>query len=88
MKRLAAVILGCLLTFTLVATAAPKEADQKWLDAVEKMVTNGEKKLSTPSEDRVALVKEWGQKKGYTVTATKTEKGYSIEVTPKTVAKN
>lgn len=88
MKKLAAVILGCLLTFTLVAAAAPSEADQKWLSVVEKMVTNGEKKISTPSEDRVTLLKEWGQKKGYTVTATKTEKGYSIEVTAKTVAKN
>lgn len=88
MKKLAAVMLGCLLTFNFTALAAPKEADQKWLDTVEKMVINGEKKLSTPSEDRVNLLKEWGTKKGYTVTATKTEKGYSIEVTAKTVAKN
>lgn len=83
MKKFTAVLLGCVLTFSFAAFAEVKEADQKWLEAVEKMVTKGEKKISTPNLDRVNLLKEWGGKKGYTIKATKTEKGYSIEVAPK-----
>ena len=87
MKKLAAVLLGCVLTFNFAALGEVKEADQKWLEAVQKMVTKGEKKISTPNEDRVNLLKEWGSKKGYTVKVTKTEKGYNIEVAPKEPSK-
>ena len=44
------------------------------------MVAKGDNKLSTPSEVRANLLKEWGNKNGYSVKATKTETGYSIEV--------
>jgi len=57
-----------------------KDADQKWLEAVQKIVTKGESKVSTPNEVRVNLLKEWGGKNGYSVKATKTETGYNIEV--------
>ena len=81
-----------LLAINFAALGETKEADKKWLEAVEKMVTQGEKKVTTPNEDRVNLLKEWGGKKGYTVKVTKTEKGYSVELAPKqnakTVAKN
>lgn len=87
MKKCAAVLLGCLLTFNFVAIAETKEADQKWLVAVEKMVTKGEKKISTPSEERANLLKQWADKKGYVVKATKTERGFSLELTPKETSK-
>jgi hypothetical protein len=83
MKKFAAVLLGCALTFGFTSLAETTPADQKWLEAVEKMVTNGEKKVSTPKEERVALLKEWSGKKGYTVKVTKNDKGYVIELTPK-----
>ncbi|HEY5914667.1 MAG TPA: hypothetical protein VJA21_29100 [Verrucomicrobiae bacterium] len=87
MKKLTAVLLGCILAFNFAAFAEVKEADQKWLEAVEKMVTKGEKKITTPNEDRVNLLKAWGDKKGYAVKVTKTEKSYSLEVTPKEAPK-
>jgi hypothetical protein len=80
MKKLAVLLLGTLLTFNLVALGQPKEADQKWLEAVQKMVAKGERKVSTPNEDRANLLKEWGAKNGYSVKVTKAETGYSIEV--------
>ena len=87
MKKLAAILLGCFLAGNFVAVAETKEADQKWLEAVEKMVTQGEKRVSTPNQDRVNLLKQWGDKKGYTVKVTQTDKGYSVEVTPKAASK-
>jgi hypothetical protein len=70
-----------LLTFTLTAAAESKPADQKWLDAVQKMVAKGERQVSTPSTERVNLLKTWGKENGYSVKVTKTETGYRIEVT-------
>ncbi len=86
MKKIAALLLGGSLIFSLVALAEPKEADQKWLGAVEKMVTSGQSKVSTPSEDRVNLLKEWAGKNGYSVSTTKTRTGYTIEISKKVVA--
>ena len=80
MKKLTLFVIGCFLTVTLSALAEPKEADQKWLKAVEEMVVKGEKRISTPSEERVNLLKKWAGKEGYSVQVTRTEKGYSIEV--------
>jgi len=45
----------------------PNEADQKWLAAVTKMVAEGKTEISTHSETRVVLLKEWAGKNGYTV---------------------
>jgi len=87
MKKLATVMFCCLLGFTFVAFGEVKEADQKWLTVVEKMISEGERKISTPDEGRVNLLKKWGDEKGYTVKVTKTDKGHSIEVTAKTTAK-
>ena len=80
MKKIAVLMLGCLLTFGLTALGEIKDADQKWLEAVQKMVVKGEKKVSTPNEARANLLKEWGSKNGYSVKVTKAETGYSIEV--------
>jgi hypothetical protein len=80
MKKLVVLLLGCCMTFNLTALGTPKEADQKWLEAVRKMVAKGESKVSTPNEVRADLLKEWGSKNGYSVKVTKTEAGFRIEV--------
>jgi hypothetical protein len=80
MKKLAVLLLGFALTFNLAALGETNDADQKWLEAVQKMVANGEYKVSTPKEVRVNLLKEWGTKNGYSVKVTKAETGYTIEV--------
>jgi G:T-mismatch repair DNA endonuclease (very short patch repair protein) len=44
-------VTGCLLGFNLaMAVQQPTAADQKWLAAVEKMVSKGSGQISTPSE--------------------------------------
>jgi hypothetical protein len=80
MKKLALLLLGCSLAFSSTALGETKDADQKWLEAVQKMVAKGESKVSTPKEVRANLLKEWGSKHGYSVKTTKTETGYRIEV--------
>jgi len=87
MKRIAALLLGGLLTTSLVFAAEPSATDQKWLHAVEKMVSKGEMKVSTPIEERVSLVKEWAAKNGYAAKVTKTETGYAIELRAKEAGK-
>jgi hypothetical protein len=81
MKKLALLVLsGVLLSFNFTASAETKEADKKWLNAVEKMVAKGESKVSTPSEERTNLVKTWGKENGYSVKVTKTATGFAIEL--------
>ena len=80
MKKLALILLGCSLVFNFAAFAEPTQADQKWLEAVQKMVADGQKTVSTPNAERVNLLKEWGARNGCSVKVTKTDTGYSIEV--------
>lgn len=80
MKKLAVLLLGCCLTLNFAALGGPSEADQKWLEVVQKMVAKGESRVSTPKEVRADLLKEWGNKNGYSVKVTKTEAGYTLEV--------
>ena len=91
MKKLPALVLCCLFTVTC-AFGEDKAADQKWLTAVEKKVTQGDRRISTTDQGRVDLLKKWGNEKGYTVKVTKTEDGYSLVVTvnpaSKTVARS
>lgn len=84
MKKLVCLI--ALVAATSLAIAETKEADKKWLDVVQKMVTEGKTQISTPSQERVDLLKEWGRKQGYSVTVNKTEAGFRLELT-KLVAK-
>ena len=72
MNKLAVILLGFCLVFNFTALGDSKEADQKWLEAVQKMVAKGEKKISTPSETRVKLLKDWGTKNGFSVQVVKT----------------
>ena len=87
MKILRMLLLTCLLGagYAFADTTA-SEADKKWLQAVENMVAEGQMKLSTPSETRVKLLKEWAEKKGYSADSTKSDTGYQIKLS-RTVAK-
>jgi len=87
MKILKVLLLTCLLSIGhAFADTAASKADEKWLQAVEKMVIEGKMKVSTPSETRVNLLKDWAWKKGYSVTSTKIGDGYQVELS-KSVAK-
>ncbi len=87
MKKIAALILCSLLAASVAVASEPNEADQKWLCAVVKMVSEGKTQVSTQSEARVNLLKEWASKNGYSVRVTKTDTSYRIEVS-KELAKN
>lgn len=87
MKKIAALILSSLFAVSVLMANEPNEADQKWLAAVTKMVAEGKTEVSTPSETRVALLKEWASKNGYTVNVKKTDNSYRLELS-KEVAKN
>lgn len=81
MKRSIAFTIACLLLTGLARAGQPSEADQKWLTVVQQKVTAGETRISTPLESRVALLKEWADKHGYTVVVTLNQSNHRIEVT-------
>ncbi len=80
MKTLIASLSVCVLACSLATAGEPSASDQKWLQTVEGMVQKGARKISTPSETRVKLFKEWAAKEGYTVKVSKTETGYGLEL--------
>ena len=80
MKKLIPLVLGCFLTLNFAFAGQPTDANNKWLGAVEKKVADGQTKVSTPSEERVGLLKEWAGKHGYSVQVNKTETGYQIDL--------
>ena len=86
MKKLLIVALGCLLTSTVAFSGETSAADQKWLSAVEKMVSEGQTTVSTPQETRVKLLKEWAGKNGYSVNVTKSDKGFNAKLSKKLTA--
>jgi hypothetical protein len=51
------------------------------------MVGEGKKEVSTSSEARVTLVKNWAVQKGYAADVTKTEQGFKVSFS-KGLAKN
>jgi hypothetical protein len=87
MKKISKLLMGCLLVCSLTVVAESNQSDQKWLDAVQKMVAKGATEVSTPSQDRAKLLKEWAGKRGYSVEVTKTEAGFRVVVS-KSLAKN
>ena len=87
MKKSVAMIASCLSLVGSSVLAEPSVADQKWLTVAQKMVEDGQSKVSTPSEERVKLLKEWAEKQGHSLQVTKTETGFSIELHKK-LAKN
>lgn len=79
MKKLTAFASALLLTTGIIFAGNPSEADQKWLEVAQKKAAEGQR-VSTPSEARVTLLKEWAATKGYSVEVTKTEKSFQLEV--------
>ena len=87
MKKLSVLLLGMTLLSGIAFAENVSEADAKWLNVVEKMVNDGKKEVSTASDARVTLVKNWAVKKGYAAEVTKTEQGYKVAFS-KGIAKN
>jgi hypothetical protein len=87
MKKITAATIGVLLIAGSIVMAQPSAADQKWLEAVQKMVEEGQTKISTPSKERVDLFKDWAAKKGVSVVVTQVDASYKLEIV-KTVVKN
>ena len=79
MKKSIALLMGLSLVVCFTAAAEPSVADQKWLEVAQKIITKGETRISTPSQVRVTLLKEWAAKKGWAIEVTKTESGYRLE---------
>ncbi|HSU52813.1 MAG TPA: hypothetical protein VLT36_01995 [Candidatus Dormibacteraeota bacterium] len=85
MKKLA-LLISSIVVSSLLASAEPSETDQKWLKAVQTMVAKGETKVSTASEDRLNLFKEWANSNGYSLKIAKAENSFTIEVSRKTTS--
>jgi HAMP domain-containing protein len=79
MKIFTAFVLSAVL-FASLAVAGPNEADQRWLSAVEQKVNAGDSTVTTSSQARVDLLKSWAEKNRYSVTVTKTENGFRLDV--------
>jgi hypothetical protein len=79
MKKIIALTLGLALAVNFAAQAEPTSADQKWLEVVQRIVSKGETRISTPSQERVTLFKQWAVKSGYAVVVNKTDLGYRLE---------
>src|SRR5215831_565933 len=88
MKKQILLGIACLMTTFVVSATEPTPADQKWLQAVEKMVAKGEKKVTTANEERVNLAKEWADKNGYSVKVTKAGNSFNLEFAIKETTKN
>lgn len=80
MKKLTALAAACILMTGLAFAGQTNEADQKWLEVVQKKVTEGQTQVSTPIPERVTLLKEWAGKNGYAVAVTQSERGYRMDV--------
>jgi hypothetical protein len=80
MKLLASFIAGVALIATTALAGEVNPADQKWLETAGKMVTAGKTEISTPSEARATLLKEWSQRHGYSVNILKGDAGFKIQV--------
>lgn len=87
MKKLSVLLLGITLLSSVAFAENVSDADAKWLTVVEKMVVDGKKEVSTPSDARVALLKNWAVKKGYTAEVAKSDKGFTVTFA-KGIAKN
>jgi len=80
MKRIIAIACVGMWSISSALAGEPSQNDQKWLTAIEKKITQGDTKVSTPSEERVNLLKEWAGKNGYSATVTKSDATYRIEL--------
>ncbi len=80
MKKLLALTSACMLITSLAFAGQTSEADQKWLQVVEKKITAGQTQVSTPAQGRVTLLKEWAASNGYSAQVTKTSTSFRIEL--------
>jgi hypothetical protein len=78
MKKLYILLLGIGLLVTPALADNTTDADQKWLAAVAKMVEQGISTVSTPSEERVTLAKNWAASKGFGTDIKKTAQGFQV----------
>ncbi len=74
-------MVSCLMTSGVAFGEETKAANQKWLEVVKSMVSEGQSVVSTPSEARLNLVKDWSKQNGFTASVTKEQAGYRIEIT-------
>lgn len=74
-------MVSCLMTAGVAFGAETKTADQKWLEVVQHMVSEGQSVVSTSSEARLTLLKDWSKKNGFAANVTKEQAGYRIEIT-------
>jgi hypothetical protein len=87
MKKLSAMLLGLTLLSGAAFAGNDNAADQKWLSVVSKMVEEGHNQISTPSETRLALVKNWAGSKGFETRVQKVNDGYVITLSKTLAAK-
>ncbi len=87
MKNLSVLLLGMALLSSIGFAGNISEADQKWLTVVEKMVGEGKTTVSTTTDERVKLAKNWAAKQGYSTEVAKTDKGFKVTFS-KTLAQN
>lgn len=80
MKKVLALSYACLLITTAAVAGQSSEADQKWLQVVEKKVSAGQTQVSTPAKARVELLKEWASSNGYTTQVTQTTTSYRVDL--------
>ena len=78
MKKLSVLLLGMVLLSGAAFAETVSDADKKWLTVVEKMVGEGKSTVSTTTDERVKLAKNWATKKGYSTEVAKTEKGFKL----------
>jgi hypothetical protein len=78
MKKLPVMLLALALASAAAFAVTTTEADQRWLSAVEKMVQEGKTQISTASEERLALAKNWAATQGYETQVTRIGQSYQV----------
>ena len=85
MKKMLAFTSACLFIASVSLAGETTEADQKWLQVVEKKIASGQTEVSTPNKERVTLLKTWASSNGYSVQVNEAGANFRINVA-KTVA--
>lgn len=80
MKKLLALTSACMLIASIAIAGSPSEADQKWLQVVEKKINAGQTQISTPAPERVELLKQWAASNGYSAQVTQTSTSFRVEI--------
>lgn len=80
MKKLLALTSACMLIASFASAGQSSEADQKWLQVVEKKISSGQTQISTPTQERVTLLKQWAASNGYSTQVTQTTTSYRVEL--------